>query len=374
MAVRAPIHGATLSWAREALGVNVEGLATAIHVTPQQVQKWEDEEVSPTLVQLRSIAKRLDRTPAFFFVPPPEDTGIPATPDFRGRQDENLPPALLKEIKRSETYRKTYLELAHSPSPIRYAPITWAELPERASELRAELVDSSTRDALTGLSASEVYAFWRSALEDLGVLVFQTTGIDISIFRGLSVHHDVLPVVILNGADSVYGKVFTLFHEVGHLLSRSSGVCLMLDNSETEALCNAFAAELLMPRHHVEEFLAAAPEGDRAEAIASQFKVSELAAAVRLKTLGIIDHDELESARAKSDERWAANRRQQSQRDGFVPHWRLRYRDLGPKYVKTVIRALESDRIDALDACYMLQTRVPTLMKIREELYRTGGA
>lgn len=375
MAVRAPIHGPTLQWAREALGMDVTDLAASLNVSPQQVMKWESQETLPTLVQLRNIAKRLDRTPAFFFVAPPEDTGIPATPDFRGRQDEHLPAALLKEIKRAETYRRTFLELAGPPSTIELAPFSWNEMPARAAEFKAVVVGSAEGvDALARLSANEVFAYWRTKLEDLGFQVFQTTGIDVSTFRGLSIHHDVMPIILLNGADSAYGKVFTLFHEVGHLLNRSSGVCLVLDNSDVEALCNAFAAEVLMPAQRVELFLRAIPLTEAAEAIANRFKVSELAAAVRLKTLGMIDHAALEAARAASDERWAEARRRQTQRDGFVPHWRLRYRDLGPRYIKTVIRALETDRIDALDACYMLQTRVPTLVKMQEELHRSGEA
>lgn len=375
MAVRAPIHGLTLRWAREALGMDVPSLAASLNVSPLQVEKWENEETFPTLVQLRNLGKRLDRTPAFFFVAPPEDTGIPATPDFRGRQDEHLPAALLKEIKRAETYRKTYLELAGPPAPIQHRPFSWNEMTARAAEFKASIMGSAEgANDLARLSANEVFAYWRAKLEDVGFQVFHTTGIDVSTFRGLSIHHDILPIILLNGADSAYGKVFTLFHEVGHLLNRSSGVCLVLDNSDTEALCNAFAAEVLMPAQRVALFLRSIPPAEAPEAIASRFKVSELAAAVRLKTLGMIDQAALDAARAASDERWAETRRQQTQREGFVPHWRLRYRDLGPRYVKTVIQALETDRIDALDACYMLQTRVPTLVKMQEELHRSGEA
>lgn len=375
MSVRAPIHGPTLRWAREALGMDAPGLADSLSVSPQQVEKWESGEALPTLIQLRKVAKRLDRTPAFFFIAPPEETGIPATPDFRGRQDEHLPAPLLKEIKRAETYRRTYIELAGSPAPVQEGPFSWNEMALRAAEFRASLAGST--DELTDLApltGNEVFTWWRTKLEDLGFQVFQTTGIDVSTFRGLSIHHDVLPIILLNGADSAYGKVFTLFHEVGHLLNRSSGVCLVLDNSDTEALCNAFAAETLMPAQRVNQFLTSVPHAEAAEAIANRFKVSELAAAVRLKTLGLIDQATLEAARTESDQRWEEARRRQTQRDGFVPHWRLRYRDLGPRYVKTVIQALETDRIDALDACYMLQTRVPTLVKMQEELHRSGEA
>jgi Zn-dependent peptidase ImmA (M78 family)/DNA-binding XRE family transcriptional regulator len=371
MVVRTPIHGQTLSWARNVLGAEIGDFASSLNVSVQQVEKWENEELAPTLNQLRTIAKKLDRTPAFFFVPPPGESGIPATPDFRGRQDEHLPSALLKEIKRAETYRRSFLDLSPEPNELTIQPFGWNELKDRAQEVRQLLLDD-TVDPLVGLSPNQVVTYWRTVVEDLGILVFQTTGIDVATFRGLSVHHDHLPIVLLNGADANYAKVFTLLHELGHLINRASGVCLVLDNSQAEALCNAFAAEVLMPGTQVQRLLRAISREEQAATLAQTFKVSELAAAVRLKTLGLIDQETLESIRVLSDERWAATRRAQNQRDGFVPHWRLRYRDLGPKYVVTVIRALENDRIDSLDACYMLQTRVPTLMKMQEELHRTG--
>ena len=55
------------------------------------------------------------------------------------------------------------------------------------------------------------------------------------------------------------------------------------------------------------------------------------------------------------------------------PHSTLRYRDLGPSYVGTVFRAMESDRISILDATYLLDAKVPTIEKMLGEYYRTGG-
>src|SRR5690606_5970504 len=137
---------------------------------------------------------------------------------------------------------------------------------------------------------SQVFNFWRGLLEHHGFLVFQTTRIDLDAFRGLSIFHDSLPIILLNGADSNNGKVFTLFHELAHLSNRTSGMCDLDDNTSEEGVANAFAANFLMPRSQVESAARVAQGSamERAEAIAGAFKVSVLAAGVRLRTLELI--------------------------------------------------------------------------------------
>jgi Zn-dependent peptidase ImmA (M78 family) len=46
--------------------------------------------------------------------------------------------------------------------------------------------------------------------------------------RGVSLPGDVLPIVILNGGDAHAGRIFTLLHELTHLLLRQGGVCDMV--------------------------------------------------------------------------------------------------------------------------------------------------
>ncbi|CAN5177219.1 XRE family transcriptional regulator [soil metagenome] len=375
MAVRVPIEGPTLEWAREALHLDRDEVGRAAGVSAERIGEFETGDTKPTIVQLRKIAHKLDRPLAYFFTPIPDVSDVPETADFRARAGDELPPKLLREMKRADAQRATMLDLVGaSVDQLDLGAVDWNNVESRASELRALFGLSETFRPPENREG-EVFKFWRGLLEANGVLVFQTTGVPLSAFRGLSISHDVLPIILLNGADSNNGKTFTLFHEIAHLANRTSGVCVLSEDVREEALCNAFAADTLMPKDAVTAVVRSIK--DRVQwpaAIALRFRVSDLAAGVRLKTLGFISDEELLRIREESDARW--DRVRQLQRDddsSFVPPWRLRYRDLGPSYMRAVFTALDADRINYLDASYLLNARLPTLTQMQSEFYRTGG-
>ncbi len=73
--------------------------------------------------------------------------------------------------------------------------------------------------------------------------------------RAFSLYFDVLPVIVVNGADWARGRLFSLLHEYAHLLLHSEGLCDMVTDTKAttpdaqlEARCNAIAASILMPR------------------------------------------------------------------------------------------------------------------------------
>lgn len=375
MAARAPIHPAALTWAREVGHVTVEDLAKALNVKPSRVIAFEDGDARPTFRQLTLLAAKLDRPLGFFFAEPPERPDVPHAADFRGRGHDELPAYLAREMRRAEQHRDAMLDLGWEPSRhITTGAISWKSVGARAAALRQSF---GLTDAFVPPESqnSQVFNFWRGLLEENGVMVFQTTGIDIDTFRGLSVHHDNLPLIVANGGDSPMGRTFTLFHEVAHLINRTSGLCALRESVDEEALANSFAANFLMPDSAVRARINGPEEPLlAAERLAGHFKVSPLAAAVRLRRLDIIDDADLETVRAVSDENWTRQREAQKQKDGFVPPWRLRYRDLGPTYIGAVARALEDRRVDMVDVTYLLNARLPMVEQMLDEYYRTGGA
>lgn len=372
---RAPINPATLAWAREVGHVAVDDLARALNVKPRRVAEFEGGDALPTFRQLTLLAAKLDRPLGFFFAPPPSEPDIPDTADFRGRGHEEIPADLAKEMRRAEQHRETMLDLGGHPARrIRLRAIAWDSIGTRAAELRRQF--GLTDVFVPPESANnQVFSFWRGLLEDHGILVFQTTKISLDTFRGLSVYHEDLPLIVVNGADSAAGRTFTLFHELAHLINRTSGLCALRETVDEEAIANNFAASFLMPEAAVRAHISYS--GDpiaAADHLAHRFKVSVLAAAVRLRRLDVIGDDDLDAVRATSDQQWQLAREAQKTKPGFVPPWRLRYRDLGPNYIGTVARALEEGRVDLVDATYMLNARVPMVEQMLNEYYRTGGA
>ncbi len=372
--VRAPINGDTLLWARRVGHVSREELAKAAGTRPERIAEFEAGTTEPTFRQLTLLAGKLDRPLGFFFAPAPAQPDVPTAADFRGNDDAEIPADLAREMKRAEQHREAMLDLAGQPTrTAAVEQISWTNADVRASELRGQF---GLTDAFTPpeSQANQVFNFWRGLLEEHGYLVFQTTRIALETFRGLSIHHETLPVIVLNGADAPNGRVFTLFHEVAHLANRTSGLCVLDDGVNEEAVANRFAASFLMPETSVRRAVQRVDNAeDAAATLAATFRVSTLAAAVRLRTLDLITEQDLSGLRQQSEEAWQRARAAQKESDGFVPPWRLRYRDLGSTYIGAIAHALADNRIDAVDATYLLNSRLPMVEQLLAEFYRTGG-
>jgi predicted transcriptional regulator len=98
--------------------------------------------------------------------------------------------------------------------------------------------------------------------------------------------------ITINPTDALTRRRFTLAHEFKHVLDHPFLRTLYLeradqDNPRAEALCDYFAACLLMPRAWVKRLWFGGLQD--VDALAARFKVSPAAMALRLQQLGITD-------------------------------------------------------------------------------------
>ncbi|MBK6914439.1 MAG: ImmA/IrrE family metallo-endopeptidase [Ignavibacteriales bacterium] len=87
-------------------------------------------------------------------------------------------------------------------------------------------------------------------VEDLSIAVFQLP-LTKDNLRGFSIIDEEIPIIVIKrGGDPATAKIFTLFHEVGHLLLNEAGICDVGfgNQQKIEKWCNAFASEILVPK------------------------------------------------------------------------------------------------------------------------------
>ncbi|AWE42787.1 hypothetical protein DDD63_08565 [Actinobaculum sp. 313] len=135
--VRVPINGSTLRWAREALHLEPSELARSAQTSERYVLAFESGDAEPTFKQLQKMAKKLDRTVAFFFTEAPAKPDVPETADYRGYSGDPIPPSLARELRRVEQHRETVLELDNNvPQPSLVGMVNRHNAAARAHELR----------------------------------------------------------------------------------------------------------------------------------------------------------------------------------------------------------------------------------------------
>lgn len=137
------------------------------------------------------------------------------------------------------------------------------------------------------------YEYLRRQIEKTNIIVLQSSVKDPSL-KGACLYDpdNVAPVVWVNTYEQNHNsRMFSLLHEVGHVLSGDSGISSTyeIDNNK-EAFCNKFAANVLLPRREFAE--AAASLGyplDSNEAVnrlSKLFVSSKHAIVIRLVELG----------------------------------------------------------------------------------------
>lgn len=125
------------------------------------------------------------------------------------------------------------------------------------SQYLREILDISLETQKSWMKEKKHYSFlnnWKKIITNkLGILIFETEGVELEEMRGLCIFHDKIPIILLNGKDTPNGRIFTLFHELTHLLLGESAICGDDMDRAIEIFCNSVAGEFLVPEHDLLE-------------------------------------------------------------------------------------------------------------------------
>ncbi len=392
---KANVKGSLLSWARASAGYGLEEAAQKLAVEPDELTAWESDSDSPSIPQLRKAANLYKRPLAVFYLAEPPLSFQPMS-DFRRLPDTGAPhfsPGLTLEIRNAHQRRELALEMLEEVDERPSAFMLTASLSDKP-----EVVGRAIREAL-GISPklqtvwrSDLVAFraWRSRIEAQGVLVFQASRIGSAEASGLAFWAEALPFMVINGKDTYSRRIFSLIHELAHLMLHQSGVSDLdaegprgRDAERIEVFCNQVAADALVPRAVLLAEPLVADRGvgqhdwsdEAIKALATAFSVSRETIVRRLLTLGRTNEGFYFRKRAQYAREFASIREREKEKNEGKSIARNMPREtiatFGPSFVRMVLENYRADRISLSDVSGYLGVKVRHLPDIERSVELT---
>ncbi len=352
---RMPITGEVLARARERLGYTQESLAEK-RSEFKNVAKWESGKSKPTYRQLELLAKDLWVPVAIFFFPePPQFPEIEKS--FRtigSEQFAEIPPRIRLLLHKARAFQVGLSELNEGMNPARrmitkeLAFSRDDKTAEMATQVRA-ILDVSPDEQYDWPDEDTALKAWRRAFYKVGVTVFKDAFRE-ERFCGFSLHDDEFPVIYVNNSNAKTRQIFTLFHELAHLLFGTSGIDseyefrnpLSDDNRRIETKCNRLAAEVLVPEDALSsEIRHKIATESLAESVAEKFSVSREVIFRKFRDRGLVSYAEYKAAKQKWDSQARGRRR-----SGGGHFYRTRIAYLGEEYIRLAFERFYQNRID----------------------------
>lgn len=339
-----------LRWAREKAGYSLDEVARSFKKDTEAIARWESGDAHPTYGQLEKLAYSLYKRPIalFFFPQPPEEPD--ARQSFRTLPDsefELLLPDTLHAIREGQAMQIALYELTAGRNPSER--LIFRDL---ALDPRGDVIESAeiAREYL-GIRLDEQYSWkspehglekWRAAVQDRGIFVFKRAmkQKDVS---GFALLDEKFPLIYLNNSTAKTRQLFSLFHEIAHILLGTAGVTKVDDryvfrltgpSKAIEVFCNRFSAELLVPSDDFEQRLVWKTDitiEDLVDDLSGQYSVSREVILRKLLDRRIVDQPYYEQMVQK----WLESYQElEVKRAGGGNYYANQYAYLGQRYLK----------------------------------------
>jgi Zn-dependent peptidase ImmA (M78 family) len=368
-----PVNGKVLVWARSIRGLEVEDAAALLGVSAEELREYESGAKKPLVGFLRQISAKYRINFTSLLMPEPLPKYTPPV-DHRARRGErSLSIDTFVAIEEVTEALEAFVDIAEGADKI----IPTLSIGNAQLDEDPEVVAARERRRF-GISVEEQQGWhgvgvarrqWRRRIEDRGVFTYMIP-MPPEELSGFSILRDGLAAICVNDREPTEGaKVFTLFHEYGHLLLRQTGISDQNNNNKIERFCNDFAASFLMPRTSLIEVVGnveAPYEFSDADIrrISTKFRVSNSAAALRLEKTAFAP----KGFWARRMSPWDLPTEQVVKTESKPDYVRLRIKRVGRLHAVTVLRAVKRRAINSFDASDLIGLQPSSLGKVQAAL------
>ena len=364
MANSALVTPSIITWARQRIEAPIEDIAKSTGVDVGKLQSWENGTSVPTINQAKKLAKKLRIPFVYFYLSePPQTCKLPKNKDYRTfanvKNYENsieLRYLSIDIMQRRDVMLELYAEMDIPVIPFeQYIDIQQTDNNSIAEMIRT-LLGLTYEKQKAFKNSNESLNYYLEAFAKIGILVFQSDKVSKAEMRGMSVYETIFPIIVVNRKDEPNARVFTLIHELVHLLTRTPGICDMLridgkTDFEIELRCNQIAAETLAPKrllkadNYYSNLKQYGWDDDTIRRIANNFSVSREVIIGRLVSLNDINIDFYNQKLNQYTNEYEEYVKRTKKIDGFLPPSTNICSQTGKLYARTVINAYNQELI-----------------------------
>ena len=362
-----PITPAVLKWAREQAGYSLHDLEDMY----PNLNKWENGDKEPTYPQLEKLAEKYKRPIAIFFFPSPPDlpSGDESFRTLGAQQLKLISPRVKFLIRKALAYQVSLAELNNK---VNSAPKQLTKDITTGSEETIENLSQRLRDYL-GVNLEQQCGWanhdialkeWRLKLLSVGIYVFKDAFRDRD-YSGFCLWDQDFPIIYINNSTSKSRQIFTLMHEVAHLVYRTSGVDMVsqthslissLNDNSIEISCNNFAHAFLVPDKEFDrEYAQMSPTEDTCDMLSKKFNVSREVILRKYLNRGKVSRSQYEMMANEWANEYLSNSSQRSEKSSEGNIYNNVYSYLGAEFTDLAFKRYLNNEIDKLELADHLQ-------------------
>jgi Zn-dependent peptidase ImmA (M78 family) len=223
-------------------------------------------------------------------------------------------------------------------------------------------------------SRDEALKWWIRQTEAQGVFVFQSSAVEPDEARGFVLQDSYAPFIFLNAKEARAARIFTLIHELVHLLIGAPGLSNLrpifrprTEADRIEVFCNAVAGEVLVPtqllaprtakvdHNHIREFISD---------LSSEFRVSTEVVARRLLDMGVITPSIYRKLRKEYQDEWKRLQAMQKKKRGGPAYDVRVVQKNGAAFVRLTLGAMSNGKVTVRDVSRILNVKLAHLHKV----------
>ncbi|HFG8877233.1 TPA: ImmA/IrrE family metallo-endopeptidase [Yersinia enterocolitica] len=302
---RAFINNKMLTWARERASLSPAYIAGKMEKSLEVIEGWEDATLPISFSEAQKYADLTHIPFGCLYLEKPIEENLPI-PDRRtvGSRDVDVSLELrdtLNDIMiKVDWYKEYSIENGFEPVELVGKFTSKDSFNILVEEIRQRL--NVTIPPKKG-KWEDLFSNLIKEIERNGILVMKNgvvknnthRPISINDFRGFCIADKYSPAIFINNNDAKSAQLFTLIHELAHLMLGESAISDISHDANTkeEALCNAVAAEYLVPEAiFINNWAKYDQWIDNIPHLTNLFKVSRWVIARRALTLGFINNNE----------------------------------------------------------------------------------